>query len=126
MLSQYNIKGMTSEDGGSTPLFDNSLLLANARGVWSVYASYAPLAIKSHHIAAHGSGSEYALGAAHSMRSHSCAITRVKACLDASLYYDVNSGGKPWLDVLTKEAPRQRSKLVTFNKNPTKPLALGK
>lgn len=89
--------GKASEDIG--PLrFGNSMIYADANGVWDIDSTFALWRIDDGRLWARGSGMDYALGADHALRSRDGGRLdsrgRVTIAIEAAIGHDVGCGGE--------------------------------
>lgn len=104
MLSESGVKAVADADD-NVGNFQQSLLLANSEGVWSIDGSMAVVQHKPGELVASGSGWAYALGAGHMTRSAKDPVVRVRSAIEAAVAFDPCCGGEPWLCHLKPAKP---------------------
>jgi ATP-dependent protease HslVU (ClpYQ) peptidase subunit len=109
MMDQYNIKGVISEESG-VPLYPNSIILANALGVWSVDVAMSDLHIQPGILHAAGSGEDFALAIGHHLKDEPDMAYCVKTAIQTSANFDTNTNSRIWIHhMLPPEAAPAKS-----------------
>ena len=104
--------GKNDEHGGPAE-WNVSLLMTDGESVWETTNTLYPILVDQGEPISDGSGWAFALGAMYAERRHQVsgqhmlgmarAYSIVSLGIEAAIYYDLQCGGEPWIELVTKK-----------------------
>ncbi|MGQ9369044.1 hypothetical protein [Azospirillum sp. ST 5-10] len=91
-----------TEEGPGPLDFGQAILLARPDGVWAVGCDFSIMPVPADHLAAEGTGREYAVGAAFALATHAALSRRERlaVAVETAMAFDIGCGGEVWLHEL--------------------------